>query len=396
MSSPDADLRQPRCSRRDDGSARFGEGLRCVLGTPRAMPRAVSIAPTPQPRRALALAVATMTLLAPALASAAPIALVAGYPQRSHASRAVRSDDPLASDAGIAAADCDSDETWSWAFSLPDGVALASLEVWASGDATSCASPSARAPSATASCFRVASFPAASVASDNVVQFHSSDVVRAAFAHESAGAPGAVTPNDVLCHPSVDMQPTRVFLHFLAVDAGGYALGGEAPNAYESTFDTTYDLRGPSWTGPAPTVSAGPLYVYLQWDAPAQPAPDFASYRVYCRPRFGAADGGLPTFANGAPSPELEADACASSSANAAEIGSLQPGVGYDVAVAAIDRYGNAGPLSPVVGTSITGPRDEVPTSSGGGCGVASSRSGSLFAAIATIALALAARRRRA
>ncbi len=381
-----------------------------------------------RPSTVLRLARAALAALAvttvPALAQAEPIALVGAYPQRTQAdgaasTRLPRADDDLAGDAGIDRADCESAERWSWAFTLPalpSGVTFATLDVWAGAEAGSCADPAVRAGSAGAGpsprCWKVASFAAAAVANRATVSFASSDVIEAAFRQQNVGDASPPT-KAAICEPAVDMQPTRVFLHFLLMDAAGQAIGGAASNPYESYFQTTYDLRGPDAPA-APTFSAGPLIVALDWPAPSASDQDFAGYAVYCLPAGAAVSPAAPgedggalgcAGASGTAAPDLptaadEAFRCATSITHAATLYGLQPGTSYAIQLASLDRYGNTGPLSkPACGVSISGPLDYQPTpSSNGACVLGASSAplqGELAVLAGFLALPLLARARR-
>lgn len=365
-------------------------------------------------RRSCAVTAALAAFALPVIAHAEPISILGAYPQRASASgaqstRQPRAEDDYAGNAGINRADCESDEQWSWSFTLPAAAIFSTLEVWASADTLSCADPSTRAGSGpTPRCWKAASFAYAAVANGGVVKLASSDVIKAGFRMKNVDDASLTAKADI-CQPGFDMQPSRVYLHFLAMDAAGQAVGGVASNPYESFYQTTYDLRGPD--APAtPTLAIGALYVDLTWPTSTPVDKDFVGYVVYCTPGGPAptpdAGEGAPGCADlpSQPRPEFptkadEARRCATGSAYGASIASLQPGVGYSLRFAALDRYGNTGPLSKqACFASITGPRDYAPTEpANGGCalGGTSARAGTSIAALLALgAFGLAARAR--
>jgi hypothetical protein len=366
-------------------------------------------------RRSCAVAAALAAFASPAVAHAEPITVLASYPQRASvdgtpSTRQSRADDDYAWNVGINRDDCESDEQWSWSFGLPAAASFSTLEVWASADPLSCADPSARAGSGpTPRCWKAASFAFAAVANGGVVKLASRDVIKAVFRMKNVDDASLTAKADI-CEPAFDMQPTRVYLHFLPMDASGQALGGATSNPYESVYQTTYDLRGPD-APDAPTANAGPLIVAVDWPAPSAIDKDAAGYAIYCTPVGAAATppadaGAVGCWSQpGHPSPNLptqsdETHRCATSITNAATIYGLQPGTSYAIRVAALDRYGNTGPISKgTCGVSISGPRDYQPdatSSSGCSLGTSSPRSGSWMAALLAMgALGLVARARR-
>jgi hypothetical protein len=325
------------------------------------------------PRRAVAVSLALGLFALPALAAAAPIALVGNYPQRKQAdgsasTRQPRNDDDYAGSAGIDRADCESDETWQWAFALPTA-GFNSLQIWASDDDGSCADPQNRPGGASPRCFRVASYDYAKVANGGVASLRSTDVVKAAY-RRLGDDDTTTTTKKAICEPTADMQPTRVFLHFMLFDAAGNVVGSTTSNEYESIFQTTYDLRGPE--GPSSVIAkGGALIIDLSWTPPATPAKDLVGYKVYCVPsRSGSACPGVA--GNTLPTSDDDRYSCGTGGATGATIQGLEVNQPYEIRVAAYDRYGNTGPYAPSVCSSITGPKDYVDSGlaaeGGGGC----------------------------
>jgi hypothetical protein len=395
------------------------------------LPRAgtTSASSRPRPRigpvaLALTVAAAALVSLWPNVAAAQTITLVGQYPQRmtggQASTRQPRGDDDYASNIGIDRLDCDSDETWKWAFAIPPAASFTFFDVWASTSKASCADVTARAttppatPQPTATCWHVARYMSNQVLNANVVSFKSSDIVKAVYRLTNVDDP-AMTSTKEICYPAADQQPMRFYLHFLLIGADGVTAVQNA-TTYESVYDTTYDLQGP--TPPdGVTLGAGAQSLVASWVPSTTLDKDLLGYRAYCFPTVGsvgqqdagaseagAADAGAacPTLpagfgANVLPSRDVEAMACGSSQvgSHSMQIDGLVGGTTYAVAIAAIDKYGNSGPLSNVACLAPNGPAP-AGTAGGGSCSFGSAtRAGWLGWLGGVAALGLLARRRR-
>jgi hypothetical protein len=399
-----------------------------VPAAPR-LPAEVKRAPSRsrRPTRALALALAlfasAFVALWPSLAAAQTITLTGNYPLRKLPdgkggfitnTRQVRSDDDNAPSTGINRADCTSGEIWQFAFTIPTVASYTFFDVWASTSNTSCADVTARAatppatPQPSATCWRVARFAYNQVINGQVVSLNTSNIVKAVFRLQNDDDPTTTSTNDI-CYPTADQQPTRFYLHYVLIGSDGATA---APNAatYESAYDTTYDLMGPS---PPTDVSlgAGGTLLSAKWTGATAQDKDFKEYHAYCFPKLGSSDAGppyygldaalfdstpavvdsgtaetavdetgidaadtapatttdadasevggqtancpqLPTgFASGVlPSPDIEALNCGTSATTTGNmtIKGLTNGQFYAVAIAAVDQNGNSGLLSNV------------------------------------------------
>jgi hypothetical protein len=189
-------------------------------------------------------------------------------------------------------------------------------------------------------------------------------MVRSAFRKLSDGDASAFTTTTDVCTVDADQQPTRFYLHFLLMTDATTVAGSTTANEYEYTYDTVYDLHGP--TAPSGLVlGPGENVLLAQWTSQTV-VKDFAGYRAYCYPTAGsegdagtstAADGcpTLPTtlagFAEGKiPDAAVQAQLCGSMSTtgNSFTLKNLKDGVSYAVAIAAVDDAGNTGALSKV------------------------------------------------
>lgn len=318
---------------------------------------------TNRPLRILPAAVALSALLAPLRASAA-ITADTGYPQREHTTRALRADADDATRTGINAADCASDEKWSWTVTIPDGVTYSLLDVWASAENVSCAEPAART-GASPKCWRVAEFARDSVASHAEFSVTASSVVRAAFRKLGDADQTAFTTTAEVCTVDVDQQPTRFYLHFLLMSDANTVVGATSANEHEYVYDTVYDLHGPvPPTGLA--LGSGQSVLLATWNAQTT-VKDFSGYKIYCYPKRGAegdagvaADAGagcpaipaeLAGFAEGKiPDAAVEDLVCGTMSTTGSKItiDKLTDGLTYALAVAAIDKNDNTGALSTI------------------------------------------------
>jgi hypothetical protein len=380
-----------------------------------------------RPSRALAIAIALFAsafmALWPSLAAAQTITLTGNYPLRRltdgqggalHTNtRQVRNDDDNAANTGINRSDCDSDEVWQWAFTVPTAASYTYFDIWASTSKTSCADVTARAvtppgtqqPSAT--CWRVGRFAYGDVINGKVVSVKTSNIVKAVFRLLNDDDPAMTATKDI-CYPSADQQPTRFYLHYLLIGSDGVTAAANAAT-YESAYDTTYDLMGPS----PPTdvkLGAGGSLLVSSWTGTTAQDKDFKEFHAYCFPKLGSEgsppyyglDSGLfgtdtavadtgtveatvdesgvdaadtatasttdtatsetagPTgkcpalpagfAANALPPPDIESLKCGSSGTVSGKmtIKGLTNGVYYAVAIAAVDQNGNSGLLSNV------------------------------------------------
>lgn len=349
-------------------------------------------------------AVALGALVVPAVVQAAPIQLAGSYPQRAAADgtpsvRQPRADDDYAGNGGVNRADCESEETWAWSFALPT-TGFSSLQVWTSPDNLSCADPQHRTGGASPRCFRAATFDYATVANAGVAKLRSRDLIKAGYRALDVSDPKLLT-SEAICRPTVDMQPTRVFLHFMLFDSAGNVVGSTTDNEYESVYQTTYDLRGPD-APTAPSATGGALKVDLAWTPGGATDKDFVGHRIYCFPRAASSGdaGACPAGAAGVlPTAADEKHLCGNGGPTGGTIQGLDVNQPYEIRVAAYDRYGNAGPYAPSVCASMSGPVDAVDqpggSSGGGGCALGAPARGGALGALGVLgALGLLARRR--
>ncbi len=270
---------------------------------------------------ALAIAAVALVALWPRVASA-QITVTGNYPQRWHGCKTTcdatlgcqatcagnpgavqsvrlpRSTDDLAPNAGISRTDCDSDEVWQFAFSIPATASFSYFDIWASGSATSCADVTTRAVTppgtqvASATCWRVARFTSGQVLNQSVVSVRTSDIVKSIFRLENYDDP-AMTTTSQICYPTEDQQPTRFYLHFLLIGNDGLSAATDAAT-YEAAYDTTYDLMGPLPPTDV-TLGAGGNLLIAKWTGTTALDKDFVQYRAYCFPKVGS-EGNPPYY----------------------------------------------------------------------------------------------------
>lgn len=222
--------------------------------------------------------------------NASAFTIETGYPTRTNTDRSAPpagAFDIAAKNAGINRADC-LDGAQRFHFELRDVPSEATqIEVWARADAGSCAPPDERK----SHCFRVATWKAGEAR-----ELDTLSIVQAMEQQKSVDTKGDAA---AICQKASHMMPKAVHLHVLALegsDVVGYSAADDSKPA-EIDYVTLYDIGGP-----APpvgfTLSSGESLLTVKIPATKEPAGDFEKYRVYCFRGAGPVDAGTDTSAD--------------------------------------------------------------------------------------------------
>jgi len=281
--------------------------------------------------------------------------------------------------ASIDADDCEKDVRYVFPLALTGLPASSNpLQAWAGAGGIDCSLAASRTGSAP-TCWPLLSGDIDTSTSTPVVHVSTRQIVAQLGATAKTAFKDAAN-DDTMCHDtSLPAGPSAVSVWFLFTDASG------APVGTPAKFPMTVDVRGPAPpTGVKARVSNGALIV----DFTPSKDTDTAGYTIFCDPLPSggtppkaippgdAGDGGSARDASGDDAASAAGDAASSGDAGATTCpqiplaagdasaaasyacghvdgtsasGMTDPltnGVGYAVAVAAVDRYGNVGVAS--------------------------------------------------
>jgi hypothetical protein len=362
--------------------------------------------------------------------AASAFALKDGYPVRTNTTRVAPlpgSFDIAAINAGINRNDClDSAQRWKLAVTeLPADTTA--VEIWARADGTSCAPAAERAGTTVATaphCYRVAKWTASEVSTGNELELDNLSIIQAI--DKKKNVDGTLDAKQV-CARTEHMPPTELHLHVLAFN------GSEVINVAESKpaeidYVTLYDLAGPP-AATGMTTGAGEGMITVKLKAPSPVPSDFKKYQVYCfksatvatvvvdagsdaRDAGDAGDvkvekpqcpTGHPFVAGTIPTSALDSEKCGESSSLSGDIvlDVKDNDTPYAIALAAIDKQDNVGPLSAVVcetpraTNSFWDNYNAAGGQAGGGCSIGAPSGETAMAAFIALAIVALCLRRR-
>ena len=307
--------------------------------------------------------------------------------------------------------DCDANLAYEFQLGISNPSASYELQAWVGTQ--DCSQLVNRQTANTAVCWPVAPFQTA-LTNPSILDVRMQDIASGAFssAHPVTYVPTGDAAATVCQAPTTSAEALTLFLFFVDSNAN--------PVGTVQQYPLTVDLRAANVQG---AISVGARDGALAVDIPPTSDTNVGGYNVYCDPPAaaetdaGVQDSGVPasgacgssvlTTSAGAGDggamvealqygQALTKNLCATTSGTSTSVNvlNLKNGTSYDIAVAAVDTFGNVGPLS---NAACAEPSAEAGPVSSGGCSAGRAGApagGAGFGVLMAAALAAIARKR--